>query len=161
MNSLVKDMDKMDIVDSKYQHKFLLDNNLKNDCCYFVAKVQLSFYQLWSMFSELPCVYESKTCKYEWKFVHVRTGAVFSIYDWKNKNTLLNTKTWYIGGSVNDKEIVNEFLMVLCDAIECYNRYYKVPIETKTFKSDIVEVQNGLNSIKRSIVDNREILKNL
>jgi hypothetical protein len=161
MNSLVKDMNKMDIVDSKYESKFLLDNNLKNDCSYFVAKVQLNFYQLWSMFLELPCVYESKTCKYEWKFLHVRTGAVFSIYDWKNKNKLLNTKTWYIGGSVNDKEIVNEFFMVLCDAIECYNKYYKVPIETKTFRSDNVEVQKGLDSIKRTIVDKREILKNL
>lgn len=161
MNSLVSDMSKMDIVESKCDNIFLLDNTLNNDCCYFVAKVQLSFYQLWSMFSELPCVYESKKCKYEWKFLHVKTGAVFSIYDWNNKCSLLNTKTWYIGGSVNDKDIVGEFLMVLCDAIECYNKYYKLPIESKTFTSDIPEVQNALDSIKKTIVEKRDILKSL
>jgi hypothetical protein len=161
MDTLVKDMSEVELVDKKYNHKFLLDNSLQNDCCYFVAKVQLSFYQLWCMFAELPVIYKSQKCKYEWKFNHIETGAVFSIYDWRNKNSLLNTKTWYIGGSVNDKTIVNEFLQVLCDAIECYNKYYKVPIETKTFRSDIPEVQNALDSIKSSILDNRDILKSL
>jgi len=36
-----------------------------------------------------------------------------------------------------------------------------VPIETKTFRSDIPEVQNALDSIKSSILDNRDILKSL
>lgn len=161
MNSLTDNISKMDIDDSKSNQTFILDNSLNNDCCYFVVKVQLSFYQLWSMFSELPCVYQSKKCKYEWKFLHVNTGAVFSIYDWNNKENLLNTKTWYIGASVNDKALINEFLMVLCDAIECYNKFYKTPIETKTFSSDIKEVQNALDSIRKSIVEKRDLLKSL
>ena len=78
-----------------------------------------------------------------------------------DKNNLLNTKTWYIGGSVNDKTVVNEFLQVLCDAIECYNKYYKIPIETKTFKSDIPEVQDALRNIQRTIYENKQVLKSL
>ena len=64
---------------------------------------------------------------------------------------MLNTKTWYIGGSVNDKTIVNEFLMVLCDAIECYNKYYKVPIETKTFQSEVPQFNTSSENWCRKV----------
>ena len=142
----------------KYEAKFLLDNSLDSNNSRFVAKVQLSFYQIWSMFSELPVIYKSGKCKYEWKFRHVKTGAVFSIYDWNNKNRLLQKKTWYIGCNINDDKIVSEFLAVLCDAIECYNKYYKKEIENKTFKSDNPIVQNALDSFRKSISEQKDIL---
>lgn len=161
MDSIVNCMDKISICDSENEQEFYLDNSVNSECCYFLAKVQLSFYQLWCMFSELPCVYQSKKSKYEWKFIHKKTGVVFSIYDWKNKQNLLNTKTWYIGASVNNSKITAKFLKVLCDAIECYNKYYKVPVENKTFKSECCEVQKVLDYIKTTIVENKTTLMNL
>ena len=78
-----------------------------------------------------------------------------------NKDSLLNTKLWYIGSSSNDKKIVGEFLGVLCDAIQTYNVYYKQPIEEKTFTSNNQDVDKELKVIKRSLVEKREILKKL
>lgn len=140
---------------------FYLDNSLDTDGSRFVAKVQLNFYQLWSMFMDLPCVYSSGKCKYEWKMLHNRTGAVFSIYDWNNRCSLLQTKTWYIGSTTSDDTVISEFLEVLCDAIECYNEYYKTAIETKTFTSTFPKVQSVLDTIKRSIIENRDSLRSL
>jgi hypothetical protein len=145
----------------KFEQRFYLDNNLDSDHSYFVAKVQLNFYQIWSMFRELPRINKSGKCKYEWKFCHIKTGAVFSLYDWNNKNCLLSTKNWYIGCNINDKALVSEFLSVLCEAIECYNTYYKTAIETKTFTSDIPEVQDALREIQMTIYNNKELLKSL
>jgi hypothetical protein len=162
MDNIVNEMSRMDINQGgKIKAKFCLDNTLDSNHSYFVAKVQINFYQMWSMFREIPRVYESGKCKYEWNFSHIKTGAVFSIYDWNNRNNLLSTKTWYIGCNVNDKVLTSEFLSVLCEAIECYNKYYKVPIETKTFSSNIPEVHDALQDIKQSIYNNKKQLKEL
>lgn len=150
-----------ELVLQKYEAKFYLDNDLDSNHSYFVAKVHLNFYQMWTIFRVLPCVYESGKSKYEWKFKHVSSDTVISIYDWNNKDSLLNTKLWYIGSSSNDKKIVGEFLSVLCDAIQTYNVYYKQPIEEKTFTSDNESVDKELKVIKRSLVEKREILKKL
>jgi hypothetical protein len=150
-----------ELVLQKYEAKFYLDNDLDSNHSYFVAKVHLNFYQMWTIFRILPCVYESGKSKYEWKFKHVSSDTVISIYDWNNKDSLLNTKLWYIGSSSNDKKIVGEFLSVLCDAIQTYNVYYKQPIEEKTFTSDNESVDKELKVIKRSLVEKREILKKL
>jgi hypothetical protein len=144
--------------ESEYQAKFLLDNTLDSNNSRFVAKVQLSFYQIWSMFCELPVVYKSGKCKYEWKFKHVRTGAVFSIYDWNNKNKLIQTKTWYIGCNTDDNNAISEFLAVLCQAIECYNKYYKTAIEKRTFNSDNPVVQQAIDYFRKSISEQKEVL---
>ena len=141
--------------------KFFLDNNVDTNHSYFIAKVNLNFYQLWSIFKELPCVYQAGKCKYEWKFCHVDSDAVFSVYDWNNNNNLLNTKKWYVGCNRNDKVLVSEFLKVLCDAIECYNKYYKTAIETKTFSSKIPIVNDALQDIKTHLIINRDILNKL
>lgn len=157
MNSVIDEINNLDLnsnscnSNNNIKQKFCLDNTLDSNHNYFVAKVQLNFYQIWSMFGELPCIYESGKCKYEWKFCHIASGTVFSLYDWNNPNNLLTTKTWYIGSSVNDKTLTAEFLSVLCDAIECYNTYYKIPIQNKTFKSEIPEVQQALHVIKQNI----------
>ena len=156
---ICKEMD--ELVLQKYEAKFYLDNDLDSNHSFFVAKVHLNFYQMWTIFRTLPCVYESGKSKYEWKFKHVSSDAVISIYDWNNKNSLLNTKLWYIGSSSNDKKIVGEFLGVLCDAIQTYNVYYKQPIEEKTFTSNNQDVDKELKVIKRSLVEKREILKKL
>ena len=150
-----------ELVLQKYEAKFYLDNDLDSNHSYFVAKVHLNFYQMWTIFRVLPCVYESGKSKYEWKFKHVSSDTVISIYDWNNKDSLLNTKLWYIGSSSNDKKIVGEFLSVLCDAIQTYNVYYKQPIEEKTFTSNNQDVDKELKVIKRSLVEKREILKKL
>jgi len=150
-----------ELVLQKYEAKFYLDNDLDSNHSFFVAKVHLNFYQMWTIFRTLPCVYESGKSKYEWKFKHVSSDSVISIYDWNNKDSLLNTKLWYIGSSSNDKKIVGEFLGVLCDAIQTYNVYYKQPIEEKTFTSNNQDVDKELKVIKRSLVEKREILKKL
>ncbi len=137
---------------------FYIDNDLDTNHQYFVAKVHLNFYQIWSMFMILPCVYNSGKCKYEWKLKHTKSDVVISIYDWNNKNRLLDTKVWYIGCSVNDKKVIGEFLGVLCQAIECYNFYYKKSIETKTFKSEIEKVNEALQDIKNSLIENKQKL---
>lgn len=147
--------------DNEFIQKFCLDSTVDSNHSYFIAKVSLNFYQLWSMFGELPCVYKSGKCKYEWKFRQIDGDVVFSIYDWNNPNKLLNTKKWYVGCSRNDKVLVSEFLKVLCDAIECYNKYYKLPIQDRSFSSEIPRVNEILKDIKKYLVLNREMLKKL
>jgi hypothetical protein len=165
---VVTDFSNMDINENKrekdkeeIQCKFYIDNDLDTNHQCFVAKIHLNFYQIWSMFMQLPCVYKSGKCKYEWKLKHTTSDVVMSIYDWNNKNRLLDTKVWYIGCSINDKKVIGEFLGVLCEAIECYNFYYKNPIETKTFKSDIEKVNDALFDIKKSLIENKHILNKL
>lgn len=144
--------------ESENEYKFCIDNMLDTNHQYFVAKVHLNFYQIWSMFMEMPCLYNNGKCKYEWKFKHTKSDVVMSIYDWNNKNRLLDTKIWYIGCSVNDKKVISEFLGVLCEAIECYNLYYKIPIETKTFTSEFEKVNESLQDIRNSLIEHKEIL---
>lgn len=161
INEMTKSVDKIALSDEAgYVQKFTLDNSLDSNGSRFVAKVQLSFYQIWSMFMEMPVVKSGK-CKYEWKFSHVKTGAVFSIYDWNNKNSLVQTKTWYIGTTSDDNQVVSEFLSVLCQAIECYNKYYKTPIEKRTFTSDDPRIQDALDQFRRSITEHKNILVTL
>ena len=116
--------------------KFYVDNSLEIDNNYFITSVNLNFYQMWCMFNTMPVIYKSGKCKYEWKFKKENTDVVFCIYDWNNKNSLLRTKKWYIGSNTEDKVQIAEFLKILCDAVECYNKYYKC-VEENVFTNNV------------------------
>lgn len=139
---------------------FIINNDLELDENYFITSVNLNFYQIWSIFNTLPRIYQTGKCKYEWRFQKMENEPVFCVYDWNNNRPLLQTKSWYIGSNTNDETKISEFLKILCDAIECYNLYYKC-IEKHIFTSDDPIVDKRLKEIKSSIVKNRKVLKEL
>ena len=138
--------------------KFYVDNSLEIDNNYFITSVNLNFYQMWCMFNTMPVIYKSGKCKYEWKFKKENTDVVFCIYDWNNKNSLLRTKKWYIGSNTEDKVQIAEFLKILCDAVECYNKYYKC-VEENVFTNNEPLVNNCLQEIKRELIKNEHLLR--
>jgi len=139
---------------------YYVDNTLDISENYFITSVNLNFYQIWSLFNELPIIHKNGKCKYEWRFQQKPGYPIFCIYDWKNPKSLLQTKKWYIGSNTQDEEKNSEFLKNLCDAIECYNIHYKC-IENHVFTNDDPIVHKRLQQIKYSIVKYRELLKSL
>jgi hypothetical protein len=139
---------------------FYIDNTLDISKNYFITSVNLNFYQIWSLFNELPIIHKNGKCKYEWRFQQKSEDPIFCIYDWKNPKSLLQTKKWYIGSNTQDEEKNSEFLKNLCDAIECYNLYYK-SIENHIFRSNDPVIHKRLQQIKYSIIKYRELLKSL
>jgi hypothetical protein len=139
---------------------FYIDNNLDIKENYFITSVNLNFYKIWSIFNEIPILHKNGKCKYEWRFQQNQGEPIFCIYDWNNPNSLLQTKKWYIGSNTNNEEKNSEFLKNLCDAIECYNIYYK-SIENHIFTSKDPVVHKRLQQIKYSIVKHKELLKSL
>lgn len=140
---------------------FIIDNTLEINENYFITSVNLNFYQIWAIFNTLPLIHTSGKCKYEWRFQKSKNEPIFCIYDWNNSKSLLQTKKWYIGSNTNDHDKISEFLKLLCDAIECYNLYYKC-IEKHIFINDKdTLIHKRLQEIKSSIIHNRELLKTL
>jgi hypothetical protein len=142
---------------------FIINNDLDITENYFITSINLNFYQIWSIFNTLPRIHKSGKCKYEWRFQKSKDDdePIFCIYDWNNPKSLLQTKKWYIGCNTNDQDKIAEFLKILGDAIECYNLYYKC-IEKHIFiNTKYSIVHKRLQEIKLSIINNRELLKNL
>lgn len=140
---------------------FVLDNSIQADDLYFVTRVQLNFYQIWSIFNTLPIVTTSGKCKYEWRFVSKNKKHIFTICDWNNDKSFLKTKTWHILSNTLDDDIVGLFIKTLCDALECYNKFYKISIEARDFTSENSVVHTCLQNIKISLIQNKDVLKNI
>lgn len=139
---------------------YYIDNSLEISENYFITSVNLNFYQIWSIFNEIPIIHKNGKCKYEWRFQQNPREPIFCIYDWNNPKTLLQTKKWYIGSNVKDDEKISNFLKNLCDAVECYNIYYK-SIENHIFTNRDPIINKRLQQIKLSIIKYRELLKSL
>lgn len=155
-------IDSLEMIDIKEDTPcFLLNNDIIANELYFVTKVKLNFYQVWSLFNKLPNVYEYGKCKYEWKFTSKNNDYVFVICDWNNDKSLLQTNTWNILSNTLDDDIISKFLKNLCDALECYNEYYKESIESHTFTSENPIINTCLQEIKKTLVENKDILKRL
>ena len=161
IDKLIKDLEKVDLVCEK-EPFFMLDNDIKRDNLelYFITDVCLNFYELWAIFREIPNINNDKI-KYSWTFTDKENEFVFVLCDWKNENKLLQTRNWRILSNTLNDTIVSKFLKTLCSALECYNKYYKRKIESRDFNSDNQEINRCLQDIKRSLIKNREILKNL
>jgi hypothetical protein len=140
-------------------YTYYLDPDAKINKKYLITKVNLNFYQIWTLFKELPCIYNTGKCKYEWKIRQLNSDVVFSIYDWNNNKRLLDTQTWYLGCNVNDETIICKFLKSLCESIECYNTYYKLPIETNNWQSDIPTVNDILQKMNEFMIENGELME--
>jgi len=137
-----------------------IDNSIDTNHQYFITKIKMNFYQLFTLFRELPIVYQSGKCKYEWKFTDITGTHTYSIHDWNNKNILINTTEWHIGANSLGKQSINDFLKVLCDAMQCYHTYYKC-IENNIFSSNIPIVDFNLKQLRKDIISHKETLKNL
>lgn len=140
-------------------NQFVIDNNvsyIKNEMkC--IKKIDMHFYQLWSLLGELPILRHGKS-KYEWRFIRRDLpNVIFTIYDWNNKNNFLNTKTWYLGSTTKSKLHNKEFVNTFLDGIECYNMYYK-GIEIRDFTSDIPIVQENLQRIRSELIQKRNLI---
>ena len=162
IEKLIKDLENVNLI-SEEEPFFMLDNDIKKDNfeLYFITEVQLNFYELWAIFREIPNINSDEKIKYSWTFTNKDNEFVFVLCDWKNEKKLLQTRNWRIlSNTLNDK-IVSKFLKTLCDALECYNKYYKGNIESRDFNSDNKEVNRCLQDIKRSLIKNKEILKSL
>lgn len=140
-------------------NQFIIDNHvsyIKNEMkC--IKKIDMHFYQLWSLLGELPILRHGKS-KYEWRFIRRDLpNVIFTIYDWNNKNNFLNTKTWYLGSTTKSKLHNKEFVNTFLDGIECYNMYYK-GIETRNFTSDIPIVHQNLQRIRSELIQKRNLI---
>lgn len=142
---------------------FILDNSIQRDNLrlHFITEVCLNFYELWSIFRELPNVNNDNKIKYSWTFISRDTNYVIVLCDWMNDKKLLQTRKWRILSNTNDDTTISKFLETLCDALECYNKYYKSKIESRDFNSDNHEINRCLQEIKVSLINNKEILKSL
>lgn len=161
INSLICDFQGVNIKeDSNDQPRFLLNNGIKTGHLkfHFVTDVMLDFFQVWSMFNKIPMVNKKK---YEWRFTTTKNSDVVFILCAKDKVNFINTKNWRILTNVKDNEIIDHFLATLCEALECYNTYYKESIETRVFTSADPLINTCLQQIKSSIIKNSDILKNL
>lgn len=161
VEKLIKDLEKVDLIGEE-EPLFMLDNDIKRDNLelYFITDVCLNFYELWAILREIPNINNDKI-KYSWTFTDKENGFVFVLCDWKNENKLLHTRHWRILSNTLNDTIVSKFLKTLCNALECYNKYYKRSIESRDFSSDNQEVNRCLQDIKLSLIVNREILKSL
>ena len=162
IEKLIKDLEMVDLDDVEGPF-FLLDNDIKRDNLelYFITDVCLNFYEIWTIFREIPIINNDKKIRYSWNFISKDKRYIFVLCDWNNENKLLQTKKWRILCNTTDEIIVSKFLKTLCNALECYNKYYKKSIESRDFSSDNKEVNRCLQEIKGSLIENREILKSL
>lgn len=143
----------------------IVNNQLNTEGTKYVMTVSLNFYQLWSLFGMLPTLRpragsKRKTnkkmagTKYEWKlqcFKNGCTSSVWSIYDWNNKNKLLQTNEWHIATNATDTTEIKAFLEHFMNAIMCYNKYYKC-IENNVYTSNIPEVQMCLQMLQYELL---------
>jgi hypothetical protein len=161
LEKLIKGLQGVDLIDQ--EPYFMLDNDIKRDNLelYFITDVCLNFYELWTIFREIPNINNDKKIKYSWNFISKDEKYIFVLCDWNNDKKLLQTRNWRILSNIVDEVIVSRFLKTLCDALECYIKYYKSSIESRDFNSDNKEVNRCLQEIKRSLIENREILKTL
>lgn len=159
IKNLVENLEKVDLTD-KY---FVLNNEIRRDSLelYFITEVYLNFYELWTIFREIPTKNNDKKIKYSWTFETDDEKYVFVLCDWMNDKNFLQTKRWRILSNTLDDDIISRFLKTLCDALECYNTYYKESVESHTFISDNKDVNKYLYDIKVSLVENKELLKSL
>lgn len=147
--------------------RFLLNNKIITEGMKFnfVTDVKLDFYQLWSMFNIVPIVNKNGKTKYEWRFTTTeQSDVIFILCNVPNKESnlnFINTKYWRILCNKKDDVIIGYFLKTLCDALECYNTYYKESIESHTFISEDPLINSCLQKIKNSIIKNRDILKTI
>lgn len=162
IEDLIENLEGVNLIDKENMY-FILDNNLYRDNLqlYFITEVCLNFYELWTIFRELPNVNSDKKIKYSWTFTDKNEKYIIVLCDWMNDKKLLQTKKWRILSNTKDDIVISKFLKTLCDALECYNKYYKQSIESRDFKSDNEEVNRCLQDIKVSLIQNREVLKSL
>ena len=129
---------------------------VSQDKKFFITKIRLNFYQLWSMFRQIPFIHTNGKCKYEWIIRQENSNRIFSIYDWNNKNKLIDTTQWYIRSNTPD---CTDFLKTLSDAIECYNLYYKHQIENNIFDNDTLDPV--VYEIKHNFIKHLSLLQTL
>ena len=170
--NLIKRIEKISI-ENKVESEinvFYIDNEYESPNepkKFFITKIRLNFYQLWCMFGQIPVIHTKGKCKYEWIIKQENSDRIFSIYDWNNKSDLLNTKQWYIRSNTQDDP--SDFLEVLSDAIECYNKYYKHHMENSNFMNDddieidedSDELSDVLKQIKNNFIYHKYILQTL
>ena len=129
--------------------------NLKKN--FFVTKIKLNYYQLWCIFGQIPIVHDKGKCKYEWIIKQENSNRIFSIYDWNNKSNLVNTKQWYIRTNTSDDP--SDFLEILSNALECYNRFYKYSVENESFSNDNKAIHKILQELKEEFIKHKYILE--
>lgn len=162
IDKLIRDLEMVELVGSE-EPFFILDNDIKMDNLqlYFITEVSLNFYELWAIFREFPNVNNDKKIKYSWTFTSKDNSCILVLCDWMNDKKLLQTRKWRILSNKKNDIIISKFLKTLCDALECYNKYYKKSIESRDFKSDNNEVNRCLQDIKISLINNKEVLKKM
>jgi hypothetical protein len=143
-NKLIEQLKNISLNKSKF---YVECTRVQHDKKFFITKIRLNFYQLWSIFGQIPIIHTKGKCKYEWIIRQENSNRIFSIFDWNNKNKLMDTTQWYIRSNMPDD--CSDFLETLADAIECYNLYYKHQIENETETSfpldpDVYEIKNNL-----------------
>lgn len=140
------------------QLQFYVENTYSPDKKFFIIKINLNFYQLWCMFGQIPFIHTKGKCKYEWIIRQGNSNRIFSIYDWNNKNKLMNTTQWYIRSNMPGD--CSDFLKTLSDAIECYNLYYKHIIE-KNSSYIVDEIDQVAYEIKHNLTKHLDLLQTL
>ena len=144
--------------DLRVTHEFILDNSKSSMKHKFVTKINLSFFTIWALFRCVPKQSYYGKLKFEW-VISDNYNNTYSIFYFVDNTPLLNIKEWSIGSSTSDEICIAEFMNTLCKALQVYNKFYKQPIENKTFISDDPEINEYLQDIKKSLYENKSTLK--
>jgi hypothetical protein len=153
----------LDDINLREDSQFVIDNYVSytQNQMKTIKKIEINFYQLWSLLGELPILRKGKS-KYEWRFLRKDIpNVIFTIHDYNNKNNFLNTKVWYLGSTTQCKQHNQEFTDTFLDGIICYNTYYHQCIETRNFTSENHIIHNNLQKIKRELLEYRDLIKNI
>jgi hypothetical protein len=158
IDQLTDTLDEMNIEDTH----FVIDNYIsytKNEMK-MITKIDMNFYQIWSLLGELPILRRQGKSKYEWRFIRKDIpNVIFTIYDYNNKNNFLNTKVWYLASTTHCKQHNKEFIDTFLDGIKCYNTYYHQGIETRNFTSENTIIHKNLQKIKSELIEYRDLIK--
>lgn len=118
-------------------------NNYKDIDFYYVSSIVMSYYQLLCIFDGVPIINQDSSHKYEWIITLDDTNYCFKIYGGNHSLKLKDTTLWNISCNTFDEEIINDFLINLDNALECYNTFYK-QIEKNDFTHEDPHVNEFL-----------------
>ena len=161
MDSLLSTFDRLNLKTPQFQL-----TQCDHSCTpIFVTKINLNFYQLWSLFGELPIVTEQSDSVRCYTFVvssKVDPKELFFIYANGYKGSLLNLISWNIGTCQGVDPIhIQNFLEYLFDALKCFETYYQQNVSQLNFNHPNEIVQDNLNHIKNSLLHYHDVLVQL
>ena len=86
--------------------------------------------------------------KYEWKIQDHDENYTFSICNVNDDISLEENTEWYIRSNTDNREVINDFMNTLCEALKEYNLHYKQLVKDCKDLMDMRIVKSRINRDK-------------